>query len=164
MRLLMLLFCWCLLAIPAQAITYHKDSITIEEVEKRVAFSVFKPKNLPKEWELVIKTSPDIPKENVNDFRLQYFEKNDEISILVISQQDASSVIHDYQSPSAKRITINGNEGYFSEWINSGEFDKNGRFITGGVLDWIQDGTYIEMYSDFLTKEQMLDIARSMKE
>lgn len=61
-----------------------------------------------------------------------------------------------------QQVNINGNKGYFQEWEESGEVDKNGDIITGGLLNWVQKGTSVEMSSSRLSKEQMLEIARSM--
>ena len=52
---------------------------------------------------------------------------------------------------------------YFQEWIESGKVNKKGDPITGGLLNWVQDGTYVEMNSSRLSKERMLEIASSMK-
>jgi hypothetical protein len=41
--------------------------------------------------------------------------------------------------------------------------DKKGEIIIGGLLSWTEDGTYIQMNSSRITKEMMLQIARSMK-
>ena len=63
----------------------------------------------------------------------------------------------------AVRVNINDHNGYFAEWGNSGEVDKKGELITGGLLRWKQEGTYIEMNSTRVSKDAMLKIARSMK-
>lgn len=65
--------------------------------------------------------------------------------------------------PYAQQVDIKGNKGYFQGCEESGEVDKNGDTITGGLLRWVQDGTYVEMSSSRLSKERMLEIARSMK-
>ncbi|MEK5422894.1 hypothetical protein MKZ08_12750 [Viridibacillus sp. FSL R5-0477] len=39
---------------------------------------------------------------------------------------------------------------------------EKGDTITGSLLRWTQDGTYVEMNSSRLPKEKMLEIARSM--
>jgi hypothetical protein len=65
--------------------------------------------------------------------------------------------------PNAKEVDINGNTGYFEEWGNSGEFDSKGGIITGGLLYWVQEGTYVQMNSSRITKDKMLEIARSIK-
>jgi hypothetical protein len=59
-------------------------------------------------------------------------------------------------------VDINGNKGYFSKWADSGKVDNNGETIIGGILGWIQNGTYIDMNSSSLSEEKMLEIARSM--
>ncbi|SMQ81026.1 protein of unknown function [Bacillus sp. OV166] len=70
--------------------------------------------------------------------------------------------LSDDDFPYAQPVDINGNKGYFQEWIDSGEVDKKGDTITGGLLNWVQDGTYVEMNSSRLPKEKMLEIAGSM--
>ncbi|RPJ95251.1 hypothetical protein CW357_11610 [Rummeliibacillus sp. TYF005] len=54
------------------------------------------------------------------------------------------------------------NKLQFIGWYN-GEGDENGDTITGGLLNWVQDGTYVLMMSSRVSKEAMLEIARSMK-
>ncbi|WP_169786341.1 hypothetical protein [Viridibacillus arvi] len=49
-----------------------------------------------------------------------------------------------------------------ADYFNEKEVDKKGDTITGGLLRWTQDGTYVEMNSSRLPKEKMLEIARSM--
>ncbi|MCM3672268.1 DUF4367 domain-containing protein, partial [Mesobacillus maritimus] len=68
-----------------------------------------------------------------------------------------------FSSPNAEEIEINGNKGFFKAWGNSGEIDKKGELVTGGLLSWTQNGTYIQMNSSRIPKEMMLDIAKSMK-
>ncbi|WP_253278897.1 DUF4367 domain-containing protein [Psychrobacillus sp. FJAT-21963] len=71
--------------------------------------------------------------------------------------------LSDDDFPYRQKVNISGNKGYFQEWEESGEVDKNGDTITGGLLNWVQDGTSVEMNSSRLSKEQTLEIARSMK-
>lgn len=46
---------------------------------------------------------------------------------------------------------------------DSGKVDQDEELNTGGLLRWAQDGTSVEMLSYSLSKNQMLEIARSMK-
>jgi hypothetical protein len=82
--------------------------------------------------------------------------------LMVAINQRTGFPLSDDDYPYAQQVNINGNKGYFQEWIDIGEVDKNGDIITGGLLNWVQDGTYVEMSISRLTKEKMLEIASSM--
>ncbi|WP_236712817.1 DUF4367 domain-containing protein [Peribacillus muralis] len=62
-----------------------------------------------------------------------------------------------------EQVNINGHKGFFVEWGNSGELEKRGEVVTGGLLRWIQEGTYIEMHSSRISRNKMLEVARSIK-
>lgn len=53
-----------------------------------------------------------------------------------------------------EKIYIDGIEARFVPWANH---------KPGGYLRWIQDGTFIEIDSGALTKEMMIELAKSMK-
>lgn len=137
----------------AKEIKYNHNSKTISEIQKEVHFKVLTPKKIPHDWTLDTKTSPWI--------MLHFMDSND-TKLMVGIHQRMGFPLSDDDFPHAQTVNINGNKGYFQEWIDSGEVDKNGDTISGGLLNWIQDGTYIEMSSSRLTKERMLEIARSM--
>jgi hypothetical protein len=139
--------------ITAKEIKYNHNSITIPEIKKKVDFTVLTPKKIPDDWTLDTKTSPWL--------MLHYMDSKDTKMMVGIDQR-MGFPLSDDDFPYAQPVDINGNKGYFQEWIDSGEVDKNGDIITGGLLNWVQDGTYVEMNSSRLPKEKMLEIARSM--
>ncbi|SMQ80964.1 protein of unknown function [Bacillus sp. OV166] len=139
--------------ITAKEIKYNHNSITIPEIKKKVDFTVLTPKKIPDDWTLDTKTSPWL--------MLHYMDSKD-IKMMVGFDQRMGFPLSDDDFPYAQQVDINGNKGYFSKWGDNGEVDKNGDTITGGLLNWVQDGTYIEMNSSRLPKEKMLEIARSM--
>jgi Domain of unknown function (DUF4367) len=147
----------------AKETKYAHDSMTVSQVRKKVNFTVFPPKEIPNDWILDIRTYPVEAKEYFSYFRLQYMNSNNTEVMVSINQQKGLPTWDEYLSPNAERVVINGNEGYFSTWANEGELDKRGNRFTGGYLCWIQDGTYIEMDSARISKEQMVEIAKSMK-
>ena len=69
----------------------------------------------------------------------------------------------DEDFPYSQQVNVNGNRGYYQDWLEGEKVDKRGDIITGGILHWTQDGTFIVMSSSRLSKEKMLEIARSMK-
>ncbi|CAH2713855.1 hypothetical protein BACCIP111895_01009 [Neobacillus rhizosphaerae] len=154
-RLIFVLFllCSCPMIIMAKEIKYNHNSITIPEIKKKVDFTVLIPKNIPADWTLDTKTSPWL--------MLHYMDSKDTKLMVAIHQKMGFSLSDD-DFPYAHQVDINGNKGYFQKWIDSGKVDKNGDTITGGLLNWIQDGTFIEMNSSRLSEEEMLTIARSM--
>lgn len=59
-------------------------------------------------------------------------------------------------SESGERVQIGKYHGYFNVWANREP-------IPGGILHWTQGNTYVEISSGELTKEQMIEVAESMK-
>lgn len=140
--------------IAAKEIKYNHNSITIHEIKGKVGFTVLTPHKIPDDWTLEIKTTLGV--------MLHYMDSKD-TKLMVAIHQRKGTPLSPYDFPHAQLVDINGNKGYFQEWIDSGEIDKNGDAITGGLLNWVQDGTFIEMNSSILPRERMLEIARSMK-
>jgi len=141
------------MTIIAEEIKYNHNSKTIFEIQKEVDFTVLTPKRIPSDWTLDTKTTPWI--------MLHYMDNKDTKLMVSIHLSKGSRVPYD-GFPHSQQVDINGNIGYFQEWGNSGEVDENGDTITGGLLNWSQDGTYVEMNSSRLSKEAILEIARSM--
>jgi len=137
----------------AKEIKYNHNCITIPEIKKKVDFTVLTPKKIPEGWTLDTKTSPWL--------MLHYMDSKDTKLMVAIDLRKGFRISDD-DFPHRQQVDINGNKGYFQEWEESGEVDKNGDTITGGLLNWVQDGTYVEMNSSRLPKEKMLEIARSM--
>ncbi|EMI3505938.1 DUF4367 domain-containing protein [Bacillus cereus group sp. Sample62] len=134
----------------------------MSEVREKVRFKVYVPQQLPNNWTLEIKTYPWEETENINYFRMHYMDKKDKKLLLGIEQRKETSNKEEIH-PHANQVNINGYTGYFEEWGNSGELDKKGELVTGGLLSWTQKGTYIQMNSSRITKDKMLKIARSLK-
>ena len=141
------------LTIMAKEIKYNHNSTTIPEIQKKVDFTILTPKKIPDDWTLDTKTSPWI--------MLHYMDNEDKKLMIAIHLRKGIPLSDEEVYP-AQKVDINGNKGYFSAWVDSGTLDKNGELITGGLLCWIQSGTYVEMSSSRLTKEKMLEIAKSM--
>jgi hypothetical protein len=148
----------------AQEIKYNHNSITIAEVKEEVNFKVLVPKKIPEEWTLEIKTR-DNKEENLSGIRLHYMDENDENIMLGIEEKKVSkraiSQLEEEISEGDK-IKVNDVLAYYQEWANSGK-KLNGKIISGGLLTWIQDETYVQMDSSFLSKDEMIEIARTVK-
>jgi len=150
---LILLFYYPMITM-ADGIKYNHNCKTIAEIKKEVDFTVLTPKKISNDWTLDTKTSPWL--------MLHYMDSKD-TKLMVAIDLRRGFPLDDEDFPDCQKVDLNGNKGYFSEWADSGKVDKNGEIITGGLLNWVQDGTYVEMNSSRLSKEQMLEIARSMK-
>ncbi|MFF5395861.1 DUF4367 domain-containing protein [Peribacillus butanolivorans] len=93
-------------------------------------------------------------------------DSNDKYLLIGIEQSKESSNSSKSSKEmniNAEQVDINGHKGFFVEWGNSGEVDNKGEIITGGLLHWIQEGTYVEMGSSRVSRNKMLEVARSMK-
>ncbi|MDP1421704.1 DUF4367 domain-containing protein [Peribacillus simplex] len=149
------------LIVQAKEIKYNHDSITISEIKRKVDFKVVVPQNIPNDWTLEIKTYPWDEKDKITNFSLHYMDSDDKYLLIHIGQSKES--FNKEMNINAEQVDINGNKGFFVEWGNSGELDKKGELVTGGLLRWIQEGTYVEMESSRVSRNKMLEVARSMK-
>lgn len=145
----------------AKEIKYNHNSITVPEIKKKVDFTVFTPKKIPSDWTLDTKTYPWGVKENFTHISLHYMDSKD-TKLMVAIHQEKGFPLTNEKSPYSQPVDINGIKGYFQEWDDNGEVNKNGDTITGGLLKWVQDGTYVEMMSSRIQMEKMLKIARSL--
>ncbi|MFC4321298.1 DUF4367 domain-containing protein [Litchfieldia salsa] len=136
--------------IDAREIKYNHDSLTIEEIQEKVSFMVLVPEEFPESWTLEIKTYPD--SNVVKTFSLHYMDANDEFLQVGIEQRGSIDPFRSYNG--MDDLIINKQPAYFQAWENE---------PLGGILCWKQDGTYIEMTSHRITKEEMIEIARSIK-
>ncbi|MDQ0232693.1 DUF4367 domain-containing protein [Metabacillus malikii] len=159
----LILICSYPMVIMAKEIEYNHNSKTISELKKEVDYPIFAPGNIPEDWTLEIKTYPMDNRKNFTHFRLHYMDKEDTILKVAIEQRKKAPEAVDIFTGSTEVVDINGNRGKFSSWVNSGKVDNKGELITGGLLQWTQDGTTVEMYSSRINKEMMIDIARSME-
>ncbi|MDM5292955.1 DUF4367 domain-containing protein [Peribacillus simplex] len=149
------------LIVQAKEIKYNHESITLSEIKRKVDFKVIVPQNIPNDWTLEIKTYPWDEKDKITNFRLHYMDSDDKYLLIGIEQSKESS--NKEMNINADQVDINGHKGFFVEWGNSGELDKKGEIVTGGLLRWIQEGTYVEMESSRVSRNKMLEVARSMK-
>ncbi|WP_412966423.1 DUF4367 domain-containing protein [Fredinandcohnia sp. 179-A 10B2 NHS] len=135
--------------------------MSVSEVNEKVVFSVLTPDQIPEDWTLEIKTYPSEETEHYSHFRLHYMNSND-TKLMVGIEQSPRRLLYDdvRRSLNAEQIDINESQGYFSKWGNSS--DDKGE-ITGGLLCWKQEGTYIVMDSTEIPKKLMIEIAKSMK-
>ncbi len=138
----------------SKGIKYNHNCETISEIKEKADFTILTPRKLPEDWTLDTKTIPCIS--------LHYMNSNDTKLMVAIDLRRAYP-LSDEDFPHSQKVYINGNEGYFQEWGESGKVDKHGDTIAGGILNWVQEGTYVELRSSILSKEKMLKVARSMK-
>lgn len=149
--------------IHAETIQYGPhNTITIEALQKEIDFKLLVPTKIPKDWVLEIKAGPRT-NEKQEYFSLNFLDKNDQYLMMSLNQKkalfkelDSSQKRHD----NTELVQINNCEGHFEAWVGT----RNGvKDISGGYLRWIHKGTYVEMVSSRLSKEEMIKIAKSLK-
>jgi hypothetical protein len=136
-------------SIHAGSIHYNHNSIKIPDVIQKVDFNFFVPEKLPESSTLEIKTYPEWENDVFTSIRLHYMNKDDTHLLAGIEQ----SLLSENHHPYGEIIDLNGIDGYFTPYANS----------PGGTLTWVQEGTLIKMDSGRLTKNEMIEMASSMK-
>lgn len=129
----------------------------IIKFEKQVDFKILKLQN-NEDWRLEIKPLVVGNTEIIRSLRLSYFEKNSDHLIVSIEQMKDTGFLKLPVTKDASIYYINGNKAYFDSWKDS----INSKAPVGGILQWAQNGTYIQMMSDALTKDDMVKLAKSL--
>ncbi|MEJ8548851.1 DUF4367 domain-containing protein [Brevibacillus borstelensis] len=131
----------------------------LRQIRKKVDFQILLPENASQKWGLEIKTYPQGVTDKIKKIRLHYLDENNENLMIGIGQSKAYPN-ESVELPHGTKVMINGNLGYFSEW--GGPTINQKKVPIGGLL-WVQNGTFIELNSSSLSKDEMIKIANSMK-
>lgn len=126
----------------------------LSKIEEQVNFKVFMPKDYY-HWKMILKLLSSDQK-NADSVLITFEDKKTEGKYIFDCIQTKSNDDHDING---SIVSLNGNEAIFTTWAAS----RNQPKPTGGILTWNQDGTNIEIKSSWLTKEEMIEIAKKMK-
>jgi hypothetical protein len=140
--------------ITVKEIKYDQNSIKIEELVNKIDFNLLIPDKLPQnDYTLDIKTYPESENDSFTQVRLHYMDKDDKELLIGIGLKKISDTQQESSFQEGETVIINGNKGYYKNFANA----------PGGILAWKQDGTFVEMDSNTLSKIEMIKIAKSMK-
>ncbi|RCW40859.1 DUF4367 domain-containing protein [Paenibacillus prosopidis] len=151
--------------------------IGLDSLKSATDFKLFTPHYSTKSWKLEIKEPYPIDLDrSIVKVRLHYFDKSGQTYMFGVEQHKAKGykikrsettidvrnktsttkvIEEDFKfDTSGENEEINGIEARFQPW---------GDGTPGGVLRWVQDGTYIEIDSMHLSQKQMVKLAESMK-
>ncbi|WP_164848590.1 DUF4367 domain-containing protein [Paenibacillus sp. DCT19] len=161
------------LAKPTSAFSY----VELDKLKPVADFKIITPSFSIQSYKLEIKEPyPFNPDQSVSKVRLHFFDESGESYMFGIEEHKAvgykinrdittidvrnqtsttRTVVEDFKfSERREKININGIKGSFEAWVNH---------VPGGYLRWVHNGTFIQMDSGELTKEEMTALARSMK-
>ncbi|MFG1732525.1 DUF4367 domain-containing protein [Paenibacillus sp. 843] len=151
----------------------NSSVMNLEKLQDATDFKLLAPSL--DEYKLEIKEPYPFPlKSQVTKVRLHYFDKTGQTylfgieehkaydytikrEVTIIDMQNKSSknrtIVEDFKFDlSGEKIDLNEVEARYVPWANH---------KPGGYLRWIQDGTYLEMDSGNLSKEKMIELAKS---
>lgn len=179
----LIFICWISVGINNNLlIASAKPTLTFSDFElyklKTIAdFKLFTPSSSVQSYKLEIKEPyPFDHSRSVSKVRLHFFDESGKTYLFGIEEHKAvgykmnrvvtnidlrnqssttRTIVEEFKfNGHGEKINMNGIEGRFEQWANH---------KSGGYLRWIQDGTFIEIQSGDLTKEEMILIAISMK-
>jgi hypothetical protein len=139
--------------VQAKKIKYNHNSIKIEELVGKTDINILIPDKLPNNSTLEIKTYPEGTNDGFTQIRLHYMDKGDKVMFVGIGQRKLLKTQLEFSFQDVETVNINGHKGYFKVFDNA----------PGGILRWNQEGTYVEMDCNNVTKQEMVEIANSMK-
>ncbi|MGC6587012.1 hypothetical protein ACPV3A_18850 [Paenibacillus sp. Dod16] len=151
-------------------------NVELNKLQNAADFKLLAPSLTDQKYKLEIKKPyPFVPDKPVSEVRLHFFDESgqtylfaieehnevgykierDVTSIDILNQTSTTrTIVEDFKfSERGTKVNINGSEGRFEPWANH---------IAGGLLRWVQDGTFIEIDSKVFTKEEMIYLAKSM--
>jgi hypothetical protein len=137
----------------SKEIKYNHNSIRINQVIKRVHYRVYVPQNIPRDWTLEIKTYPT-QSSKIRDFSLHYMNNDDTKMMVAIHEKKLTRDAFPPNPASFVKIKIKDRVLLFKGFAN---------YSNGGTIFIALNGTYIEMLSFKLSKDQMVYIASSLK-
>ncbi|WP_166245313.1 hypothetical protein [Paenibacillus turpanensis] len=169
------LFCFSLILSSAFSLNCNGVSSTVlSEIKEKTDFRFMLP--ISNEWKVEVKYPYPLDlSKTISMVRLHYFDSNEnyvvgieqhrvsgykitreETIIDVKNNEERTAKVEEYFTPiqRGELVYLNGIEARFESWANTNK---------GGILRWINDGTYLEMDSSRLTKTEMIDLAKSMK-
>lgn len=153
------------------------SNVGLDKLKNATEFKLITPYNSFESYKLEIKEPYPLDfGRSISKVRLHYFDKSGQTYVFGIEEHKAvgykikrvethydvrnhtsttRTIVEDFKfDVSGENVIINGIEARFIPWANH---------IPGGYLRWIQDGTYIEIDSGDLSKEMMIELAKSMK-
>lgn len=151
------------------------ETLHLQKIKSHTDFKLLLPGEMQTEnWKVEVRWAFPKGSGPYRDVRLHYFDQRGKY-VLGIEQHKARDYVYEIkieeidlqkhtsrtrtkteifqQRTNGEVIPINGAKAYFEAWVNQSP---------GGILHWIQGDTYVEMNSGELTKEQMVEVARSM--
>jgi hypothetical protein len=162
---------------PLMASDKPSSHFKLVELKNAADFKLLTPYNSIERYKIEIKEPyPLVPGRSISRARLHYFDKSGqtymfgmeehkavgykikrvETTFDVRNQTSTTRIIdEDFKfDVRGEKVNINGIEARFVPWVNH---------RPGGYLRWVQDGTYIEIDSGDLSKQMMVELAKSMK-
>lgn len=149
--------------------------IGMDQLKSATDFKLFTPHYSLTSWKFEVKEPyPLNTSRLITKVRLHYFDKSGSTYLFGITQHKAIG----YKSKRSETIIDVRNKTSTTRVIEENfKFDISGEIVKlngiearfdygtqGGYLRWVQDGTYIEMDSFRLSREQMVIVAKSMIE
>lgn len=157
--------------------TLASSNVEWDKLKNVADFKLLTPSYSVQSYKLEIKEPyPLVLSQSVSKVRLHFFDESGQTYLFGIEEHKAvcfkmnrvvtsfdvrnqtsttRTIVEDFKFiERGEKININGIEGRFEPWVNH---------IPGGYLRWVQEGTFIEFDSGVLTKEEMVELAKSMK-
>jgi hypothetical protein len=145
---------------PTETTKYQKlDKATLDKVMQKVTFTLLTPQQIPTDWTIELKYPYPLDiNRPIQRVMLHFFDKNENFLIGIEQRSARGTELNSYRG---EQVQFNGNKALFEGWANKGEI-LNGHLVRGGYLRWVQEDTFIKMYSQSLTKQEMISVARSL--
>ncbi|MFC5470248.1 DUF4367 domain-containing protein [Cohnella suwonensis] len=151
--------------------------VGLDELKYATDFKLLAPYTSTESYKFEIKEPfPLVSGRSISRVRLHYFDKSGQTYMFGIEEHKAVGykikrfdttidvrnqtsttkiIVEDFKfDVSGEKVNINGIEARFVPWTDH---------TPGGYLRWVQDGTYIEIDSGDLSKQMMVELAKSIK-
>jgi hypothetical protein len=132
----------------------------INRHNNHIHFNILAPKKVQKDWRLHVQAVPNGRDPSTHKVIFRFMDQKYRYLILGMEESKQQSS-HLAVPKGGEKVHFNGQTGFFIKWDNTGETNREDKSVSGGVLEWNQDGTHIKMASAMLTKAELIQLAAS---
>jgi hypothetical protein len=132
----------------------------INRQNNNIHFNILAPKNVEKDWRVHVQSVPNGRDPSTHKVIFRFMDQKHRYLILGMEESKQQGT-HLSVPKGGEKVHFNGQTGFFIKWENSGETNREGKSVSGGLLEWNQDGTHIKMASAKLTKSELIKLAAS---
>ncbi|PHE27948.1 hypothetical protein COF51_28855 [Bacillus pseudomycoides] len=141
----------------AENIERANKEFSLKELKGKTSFNCFIPTDIAKDWSIELK-HPEQVQENMERIQIHFLNRaGTQLKVAIIESTAKNTDIEPGEH--GERVKIKNMNGVFHPLTPT----KRIKDVQGGQLIWVQEGTMITLFSSRISKEELIEIAKSMQ-